>query len=148
MKSVIWITHYSDVIIGMMASEITSLTIVYRDDIIKWKHFLGYWPFVQGIHRSLASDAELWCFLWSAPNKLLSKQSWGWWFEMPSHPLWHHCNDSTVYSGADKRKYQSSASLAFVRGIHRDRWIPRTKGPVTRKMFPFDEVIMFRILVR
>ena len=35
---------------------------------------------------------------------------------------------STVYLGADKRKHQSSASLAFVRGIHRDRWIPRTKG--------------------
>ena len=25
-------------------------------------------------------------------NKRLSKQSWGWWFEMSSHPLWHHCN--------------------------------------------------------
>ena len=36
---------------------------------------------------------------------------------------------STVYSGADQRKHQSSASLAFVRGIHRDRWIPRTNGP-------------------
>ena len=35
---------------------------------------------------------------------------------------------SAVYSGADQRKHQSSASLAFVRGIHRDRWIPRTKG--------------------
>ena len=35
---------------------------------------------------------------------------------------------SIVYSGADQRKHQSSASLAFVRGIHRDRWIPRTKG--------------------
>ena len=33
-----------------------------------------------------------------------------------------------VYSGADQRKYQSSASLAFVRGIHRGRWIPRTEG--------------------
>ena len=33
-----------------------------------------------------------------------------------------------VYSGADQRKHQNSASLAFVRGIHRDRWIPRTKG--------------------
>ena len=28
---------------------------------------------------------------------------------------------SAVYSGADQRKHQSSASLAFVRGIHRDR---------------------------
>ena len=35
---------------------------------------------------------------------------------------------STFYSGADQRKHQSSASLACVRGIHRDRWSPRTKG--------------------
>ena len=35
---------------------------------------------------------------------------------------------SIVYSGADQRKHQSSPSLAFVRGIHRDRWITRTKG--------------------
>ena len=35
---------------------------------------------------------------------------------------------STVYSDPDQRKHQSSASLAFVWGIHRDRWIPRTKG--------------------
>ena len=35
---------------------------------------------------------------------------------------------SAVYSDADQRKHQSSASLAFVWGIHRDRWIPRTKG--------------------
>ena len=35
---------------------------------------------------------------------------------------------STVYSGWDQRKHQSSASLAFVREIHRDRWIPRTNG--------------------
>ena len=33
---------------------------------------------------------------------------------------------STVYSDADQRQHQSFASLAFVRGIHRDRWIPRT----------------------
>ena len=26
------------------------------------------------------------------PNKRLSKQSWGWWFEMPSRPLWRHLN--------------------------------------------------------
>ena len=49
---------------------------------------------------------------------------------------------STVYSGADQRKHQSSASLVFVRGIH---WWPVNsphKEPVTRKMFPFDDVIM------
>ena len=41
---------------------------------------------------------------------------------------------STMYSGADQRKHQSSASLAFVREIH--------KWPVTRKMFPFDDFII------
>ena len=42
---------------------------------------------------------------------------------------------STVYSDADQRKQQSSASLAFVWGIHRDRWIPRTKGQLRGKCF-------------
>ena len=49
---------------------------------------------------------------------------------------------SIVYSGADQRKHQSSASLAFVRGIHRGPVNSPHKGPVTRKMFPFDDVIM------
>ena len=74
----IWTQHYSDVIMGAMASQITSRAIVY----------------------------------------------------------------STVYSDPDKRKYQSSASLAFVRGIHRSPVNSPHKWPVTRKMFPFDDVIM------
>ena len=49
---------------------------------------------------------------------------------------------STVYSGADQRKHQSSALLVFVRGIHRGPVNSLHKGPVTRKMFSFDEVIM------
>ena len=68
--------HYADVIMGMIASQITSLTIGY----------------------------------------------------------------SIVY--ADQRKHQSSASLAFVRGIHRGPVNSPHKWPVTRKMFPFDDVIM------
>ena len=44
--------------------------------------------------------------------------------------------------GADQRKHQSSASLAFVRGIHRWPVNSPHKGPVPRKMFPFDDVIM------
>ena len=50
---------------------------------------------------------------------------------------------STVYSGADQRKYQSSASLAFVREIH---WwtvnFPHLR-PITTKMFLFVDVIMW-----
>ena len=45
---------------------------------------------------------------------------------------------STVHPDADQRKHQSSAPLAFV-------WGPVNsphKGPVTRKMYPFDDVIM------
>ena len=49
---------------------------------------------------------------------------------------------STFYSGADQRKHQSSASLAFVRGIHRGPVNSLHKWPVTRKMVPFDDVIM------
>ena len=70
--------HYNDVIMTTMASQITSLTVVY----------------------------------------------------------------STVYSHADQRKHQSSASLAFVWGIHRGPVNSPHKGPVMRKMFPFDDVIM------
>ena len=54
--------------------------------------------------------------------------------------VWIVC--SIVYSGADQRKHQSSASLAFVRGINRSPVDSPHKGPVTWKMFPFDDVIM------
>ena len=49
---------------------------------------------------------------------------------------------STVCSDADQRKQQSSASLAFVRGIHRWPVNSPHKRPVTRKMVSFDDVIM------
>ena len=70
--------HYSDFIMGVMASQITSVSFVY----------------------------------------------------------------STVCSDADQRKYQSSTSLAFVRGIHPLPMNSPHKGPVMRKIFPFDDVIM------
>ena len=49
---------------------------------------------------------------------------------------------SIVYSGTDQRKHQSSASLAFVQGIHRWPVNSLHKWPVTQKIFPFDDVIM------
>ena len=49
---------------------------------------------------------------------------------------------STVYSGADQSKNPSSASLDFVWGIHHGPVNSPPKWPVTRKMFPFDDVIM------
>ena len=53
---------------------------------------------------------------------------------------------STVYSDADQRKHQSSASLAFVWRIHRGPVNFPHKWPVTRKMFPFDDVIMRNLM--
>ena len=54
---------------------------------------------------------------------------------------------SSVYSGTYQRKHQSSASLAFVRGIH--GWLVNSphKGPVTQKMFTFDDVIMLYAII-
>ena len=54
---------------------------------------------------------------------------------------------STVYSEADPKKHQSYASLAFVRGIHRRPVNSPHKWPVTRKMFPFGDVIMWKRIV-
>ena len=71
---------------------------------------------------------------------------------------WHYCDAimgaiasqitsltiaySIVYSDTDQRKHQSSASLAFVRGSHREPVNSPHKWPVTRKMSPFDDVTM------
>ena len=53
---------------------------------------------------------------------------------------------STVYSGADQRNHQSSASLAFVRGIHRAPVNSPHKWPVAQKMILFDDVTMYTVV--
>ena len=58
--------------------------------------------------------------------------------EITSHTIVY----STDYSDADQREHQSSASLAFVWGLHRSPVNSPQKWPVTRKMHPFDDVIM------
>ena len=46
------------------------------------------------IPRTKAGDAELWCFLWFAPEYTVEQQqSWGWWFETLSRSLWSHRDD-------------------------------------------------------
>ena len=50
----------------------------------------------------------------------------------------------SVHSGADQRKHQSSASLAFVRGIHRWPVNSSHKWPVTPEIFPFEDVIIVK----
>ena len=69
-----------------------------HDDVIKWKHFPRYWPFVRGIHRSPVNSPQrpvtrrFDVFFDLRLNKRLNKQSWGWWFETPSRPLWRQCD--------------------------------------------------------
>ena len=54
---------------------------------------------------------------------------------------------SIVYLIANQRKHQSFALLAFVRGIHQRPVDSPHKGSVTLKMFPFDDVIMWKLKV-
>ena len=72
-----------------------------HDDVIKWKHFLRYWPFVRGINWSSVNSPHkgqwrraLMFSLICALKKRWSKQSWGWWFETPSRSSWRHCNEN------------------------------------------------------
>ena len=59
-----------------------------HDDVIKWKYFPRYWPFMQGIHRSQRPVTRSFdVFFYLRLNKRLSKQSSGWWFETRSCPL-------------------------------------------------------------
>ena len=76
-----------------------------------------------------------------------------------SHIINHYCDDmmgnvasqitsltivyTTVYSDADQSKHQSSETVAFVWGNHRGPVNSLQKWPVTRKMFPFDDVIIY-----
>ena len=57
-------------------------------------HLCGEFTGDRWIPHTKASDAELWCFgiFYQRVNKRWSKQSWGWWFETLSSPLWRHCN--------------------------------------------------------
>ena len=69
------------------------------NDVIRWKHFPRYWPFVRGIHRQSANAPHkgqwrgaLMFYLICDVNKRSRKQPWGWWFQTPSCSLWRHCN--------------------------------------------------------
>ena len=103
------------------------------------KHWSPIWlPYS---YSTNVATAYRWCHLYI----------WAWFNNIRHNSLqWRHnerdgvSNVSivclTVCSGADDRKYQSSVSLAFVRGIHRWPVDSHHKGPVTQKMIPFDDV--------
>ena len=64
-------------------------------DVIKWKYFPRYWPFVRGIHRSPVNSPHKGQWHGALMFSLicaLSKQSKHRWFVTPSRPFWRHCN--------------------------------------------------------
>ena len=70
-----------------------------HDDVIKWKHFPRYWPFVRGIHRSPVNFPHKGQWRGALVFSLICvwingwvNQSWGWWFETLSRPLRRYCN--------------------------------------------------------
>ena len=88
----------------MFPLSTTTVTGIVHDDVIKWKHFPRYWPFVRGIHRSPVNSPHkgqwrgaLMFTLICGLNKRSSKQWWGWWFETQSLSLWRHCTVGGSY---------------------------------------------------
>ena len=96
---------YMDVLIKCPCTD--AIKVHVHDDVIKWKHFPRYWPFCGPAQRPVTRSFDV--FFDLCLNKRLSKQSWGWWFETPSRPLWRHYNDQidalTVTEYDDTRLY-------------------------------------------
>ena len=97
---------------------------------------------------------------WVDYCQLACPRAWCWDWNIPRGISQYHYSDvimstmasqtislTIVYLGTDQRKHQSPASLAFVMGIHRWPVNSPRKGPVTREMVPFDDVIMLWLLV-
>ena len=60
-----------------------------------------------------ASDTELWCFLWSAPEQLVEHR-WRRWFETPSNSLWRHCNFFVLYILKVNRIGKKNVLISFL----------------------------------
>ena len=97
---------------------------VFRVQIMK--HYIWHWYIVTFKLRALRCPSLKWRLMSAMASQITSLT----------------IAYSSVYLGADQRNHQSSASLAFVRGIHRWPVNSPRKGPVTWKMFPFDDVII------
>ena len=72
-----------------------------HDDVIKWKHFPRYWPYVRGIHRSPVNSPHKGQWRGALMFPLICARIngwvwWGWWYETLSCPLWRHGNANRV----------------------------------------------------
>ena len=91
-------------LVNLKLNDIVYITRAHVD-VINWKRFPRYWPFVRGIHRSpVNSPAQrpvtrsFDVFFDLRTNKRLSKQWWDWWFETPSCPLGRHCSERLAFN--------------------------------------------------
>ena len=132
---------------GLSTCIIINRLIEIHGDVMTWKRFLHHREFTmettncRWITPQRASNAEPQYFLEFSLNNLLHTLHWRH-NEVASRITSLVTVYSIAYSGADQWKHQNSASLAFVRRIHRRPVNSPHKGPVTRKMLPFDDVIM------
>ena len=102
--------------LGCMHWTVQRYLQTVHGDVIKWKHFPRYWPFVRGIHRSPVNSAHKgqWrgaFFFDLRLIKRLSKHSRGWWLETLSRPLWRHCNASA--ENGDKPRINTCGHMVF-----------------------------------
>ena len=115
-----WISHSHPWIVDSEHIDAPHRSWIRHDDVIKWKHFPRYWPFVRGIHRSSVRSFDV--FFDLRPNKRLCKQTWGWWFDTLSCSLWRHCNGLSRWWCTMLTKYYLTLkdSNASVKDHHRD----------------------------
>ena len=75
--------------------RVPMVTLFFHDDVIKWKHFSALLAICEGnspvtgqfpAQRPVTQSFDV--FFDLCLNERLNKQSWGWWFETPSRPLW------------------------------------------------------------
>ena len=122
---------------GMILDSSIYTCIMYRkyhehDDVIQWKHFPHYWPFVRGIHRSPQRPVtrSFDVFIDLHLNKRLCKQSWGWWFKTPLRSLWRHCNEYVYLSSISTSSCvvllgsncHHSRNRTYIKQIWRFKW--------------------------
>ena len=91
----------------------------WYDDVIKWKHFPRYWPFVRGIHRSPVSSQRPW--RGALMSSLICAWANGW--------LNNH-------DAGDLRRHRALYDVTVMKALHRHQVIPRRRFLFVRKNLP------------
>ena len=108
----------------------------------RWRHQMEHFRLTGSLrgkftdHRWIphtnASDAELWCILWSAPQPAVEQKWRRLWFETPSRSSWRHCYACLVHPGVRDKRRVSEIDLSQPR--HETAFWWRNNGPVTSQL--------------